>query len=221
MNPHQQISFKGTFHSTFCFSVKFVVGFACALPKGSCHIWTQIQCKVCSFLWASISPIFEVVRLGVAVHCHTAYKIASICHCVGVVSSWYVLLRRSKHKVFKDVCNLVQLQIILMNCVVHYFVLCPLCSLALMKRPFLCGHLLMFLVFLLKVFWLRFEMRKNSMELISSFLLTVSASQVSSHCLILWLWVVCALAVIKKKVKAEVVCALFFSFHILVDLLRC
>ena len=68
---------------------------------------------------------------------------------------------RSKHKVFEYVCNLVQLQILLMNCVVHYFVLCPLCSLALMKRPFLCGQLLMFLAFLLKVFWLRFEMRKK------------------------------------------------------------
>ena len=55
-----------------------------------------------------------------------------------------------------------------MSCVVHYFVLCLLCNLTPMKRPFLCD-LLMFLVFLLKVFWLRFEMRKNSLELIPSF----------------------------------------------------
>ena len=31
MNPRQLISFKGSFHSTLCFSVRFVVDLACAI----------------------------------------------------------------------------------------------------------------------------------------------------------------------------------------------
>ena len=146
--------------------------------------------------------------------CRTACKKVTVNHCVGVVSSWCVLFRCSKHKVFKYVCNIVQLRQFwwAVLCTISCFAICTVslqCKGRFSVITFSC-----FLCFCSFFFGLDLKWKKNHWNWFLPFGWLSGASRVSSHCFsAVVMSCMFALVVEKKKLKLKMFCALFFFFY--------